>query len=621
MQKRCPVGSVFCMAHTQTGDSRQPPCYKGAMSPVVQSSSPSTRALIGRLLREYARPHLRLFLLAFAAMLLEALMTGALAKLIEPVLDEIFVAKNGAMLMPVALGVLVVFSAKALAGYGQSMLLGKIGNSAIAAMQKNVFQHLIRADLAFFHTHPTGRLVSYFISDIRSLQAAVANTLTSLGKDSLTLIVLVGVMFWQDWKLALIAFFVFPLAVYPISRLGRRMRKIAGASQNEIGEMSSLLNQAFQGIRQVKTDQREAFECERTGATADRLCVLNNKGNRVRAAASPMMEALGGLAIVAVILYGGQQVIAGTKTTGNFFSFITAFLMAYEPVKRLSRLNTQLQEGIAICERVYTLLDTPITICDAPDAAPLRIQGGRVDFEDVRFRYGDNTEALKGIRLTIPAGQKIALVGASGGGKSTIVNLIPRFHDLSAGVIRIDGQDIAQVTLESLRRNIALVSQDVVLFDDTVGANIAYSRPEAREDEIIAAAKAAAAHEFIMGLPDGYETRIGAQGVKLSGGQRQRLSIARALLKDAPILLLDEATSALDTESERRIQDALQRLMQGRTTLVVAHRLSTIQDADCIHVIADGQIVESGSHAQLLALDGAYARLYRMQFGATPELV
>ena len=582
---------------------------------------PTTRKLLSRLLREYARPHLRLFLLAFAAMALEAAMTGALAKLIEPVLDEIFVAKNGAMLMPVAIGVLLVFSFKALAGYGQSMLLGKIGNASVAEMQKRVFAHLIRADLAFFHANPAGRLVSYFISDIRTLQAVVANALTSLGKDSLTLVVLVGVMFWQDWKLALIAFFVFPLAVYPISRLGRRMRKIIGASQSEIGEMSSLLGQAFQGIRQVKADQREDFESLRTGAVADRLCVLNNKGNRVRAAASPMMEALGGLAIVAVILYGGQQVIAGTKTTGNFFSFITAFLMAYEPVKRLSRLNTQIQEGVAICERVYALMDTPITITEKPDATPLRVSGGTITFHDARFSYHDGTEALRGISLAIPAGQKVALVGASGGGKSTIVNLIPRFHDLTAGAIRIDGQDIRDVTLDSLRQHVALVSQDVVLFDDTVAANIAYSRPDATEAEVIAAAEAAAAHAFITALPEGYHTRIGAHGVKLSGGQRQRLSIARALLKDAPILLLDEATSALDTESERRIQEALQHLMQGRTSLVVAHRLSTIQDADCIHVVAGGKIVESGRHAELLTLDGAYARLYRMQFSTTPESV
>ncbi len=602
----------------QIGDTPLLSCYKAAMS---SASAPTPRTLLTRLLREYARPHLRLFLLAFAAMALEAMTTGALAKLIEPVLDEIFVAKNGAMLIPVAIGVLVVFSFKALAGYGQSLILGKIGNTAVAEMQKRVFAHLMRTDLAFFHANPAGRLVSYFISDIRTLQAVVANALTSLGKDSLTLIVLVGVMFWQDWKLALIAFFVFPLAVYPISRLGRRMRKIIGASQAEIGELSSLLGQAFQGIRQVKTDQREDFEGARTGAVADRLCVLNNKGNRVRAAASPMMEALGGLAIVAVILYGGQQVIAGTKTTGNFFSFITAFLMAYEPVKRLSRLNTQIQEGVAICERVYRLMDTPITITEQPNAAPLQISGGAITFAAAQFRYPDGTEALRGISFTIPAGQKVALVGASGGGKSTIINLIPRFYDLTAGRILIDGQDISVVTLESLRRNVALVSQDVVLFDDTVAANIAYSRPDASDAAIIAAAEAAAAHAFITALPEGYDTRIGAHGVKLSGGQRQRLSIARALLKDAPILLLDEATSALDTESERRIQDALVRLMQGRTTLVVAHRLSTIQDADCIHVIADGQIVESGSHAELLALDGAYARLYRMQFSTTPELV
>jgi ATP-binding cassette, subfamily B, bacterial MsbA len=582
---------------------------------MIVSPDAPPRTLLVRLIREYVRPHRALFGLAFLAMALEAATTGALAKLIEPVLDEIFVARNANMLTPVALGVLVVFVFKALGGYLQALLLGQIGNRVVADMQKQLFRHLIHADLAFFQARQAGALVAHFTSDIRLLQSVVSNAFTSVGKDALTLMVLVGVMFWQDWRLAVIAFVVFPVAIYPISRLGRRMRKITTNAQHEVGTLASLLGQAFQGIRQVKADHQEGFEITRTSRTIDALMFIINKANRVRAAASPMMEALGGIAIVAVILYGGQQVIAGTKTTGNFFSFITAFLMAYEPVKRLSRLNTQLQEGVALCARVFQLMDIPATITEAADARPLRITGGTVTFAAARFAYADGTEAVKGISFTVSAGHKVALVGASGGGKSTLINLIPRFHDLTDGSISIDGQDIRSLTLESLRRQIALVSQDVVLFDDTVAGNIAYSRPEATEAEMIKAAKAAAAHEFITALPDGYQTRIGEHGVKLSGGQRQRLSIARALLKDAPILLLDEATSALDTESERRIQDALQHLMQGRTTLVVAHRLSTIQNADCIHVIDSGTIVESGQHSDLLAQGGAYARLYRMQFG------
>lgn len=571
------------------------------------------------MIRDYVRPHWRKFIVAFLLMATEAATTGALAKLIEPVLDQIFVARNGDMLLPVALGVMAVFIIKALAGYGQAFYLGLIGNTVVAELKKRLFAKIIHADLGFFHERPTGTLVSHFTSDIRLLQSVASNAIITLGKDTLTLVTLVIVMFWQDWKLALIAFFVFPLAIYPIARLGKRMRKITGMSQHELGMMGSLLGQAFRGIRQVKASRQEGFEQQRINASVDLLTIQINKANRVRSAASPMMEALGGLAVVTVILYGGAQVIAGVKTTGNFFSFITAFLMAYEPVKRLSRLNTQLQEGVALCERVFRVMDTPIRIVDAHDAKPLHINGGAIAFHGARFFYDDGTEALKGVSLAVPSGQTVALVGPSGGGKTTIINLIPRFYDLTEGRITIDGQDVRTVTLDSLRRNIALVSQDVVIFDDTVAANIAYARQGANESEIIAAAKAAAAHDFIMAMPDGYQTRVGEQGVKLSGGQRQRLSIARAILKDAPILLLDEATSALDTESERKIQDALTHLRRGRTTLVIAHRLSTVQDADCIHVIEAGHVVESGSHRELLARGGAYARLYHLQFSGSQE--
>jgi subfamily B ATP-binding cassette protein MsbA len=345
---------------------------------------------------------------------------------------------------------------------------------------------------------------------------------------------------------------------------------------------------------------------------------LSFKATRVRSGAHPIMETLGGIAIVVVILYGGWQVVEGVRTTGAFFSFVTALLLAYEPMKRLVGLNANLQEGLAAAQRVFAVLDTAPAIVDRPDAEPLRVTAGAIRFQGVRFAYGMDEPALAGIDLEVPAGRTVALVGPSGAGKSTIMNLIPRFYDVQAGAVTIDGTDVRTVTLASLRAHIGLVSQEVGLFDDTVRANIAYGRPGASDDEIVAAARTAAADEFIRALPQGLDTRIGAHGQRLSGGQRQRLAIARAALKNAPILLLDEATSALDTESERAVQAALARLMRGRTTLVIAHRLSTVMAADRIYVVEGGRIAESGSHGELLALGGRYARLYALQFAAEP---
>jgi subfamily B ATP-binding cassette protein MsbA len=375
-----------------------------------------------------------------------------------------------------------------------------------------------------------------------------------------------------------------------------------------------LLEQTFQGIRVVKSYCMEEYERTRIRIIAERIFTLVFKASRVRALSSPIMESLGGVAITMVIAYGGHQVIHDNMDPGSFFSFITALLLAYEPMKRLANLNASLQEGLASAERLFQLMDRQPTIVDEPNSQPLNISGGRIRFENICFSYVTTKATLSGINFDVPAGKTVALVGPSGAGKSTILNLIPRFYDVDKGVITIDGTDIRDTTLKSLRRSMALVSQEITLFDDTIRANIAYGQKGASEDEIIQAAKNAAAHDFVVNMPEGYDTYVGESGTKISGGQRQRIAIARAMLKNAPILLLDEATSALDTESERSVQVALRRLMQGRTTLVIAHRLSTVIDADLIHVIDNGTVAESGSHKELIDKDGIYARLYHMQF-------
>jgi subfamily B ATP-binding cassette protein MsbA len=404
--------------------------------------------------------------------------------------------------------------------------------------------------------------------------------------------------------------------------LGKRIRKVTINTQEELGQFTTLLEQTFQGARVVKSYSMEEYEKNRVREIAERIFILVFKSSRVRALASPIMESLGGIAITMVIAYGGYQVIHDNMDAGTFFSFITALLLAYEPMKRLANLNASLQEGLAGADRLFKLLDRQPTIIEKRDATSLIVTGGEIQIENIHFSYVTGKETLLNVGFTVPAGKTVALVGMSGAGKSTVLNLIPRFYDIDIGKISIDGADIRDVTLRSLRDAIALVSQEIILFDDTIRSNIAYGRQDASEDEIISAAKNASAHEFIMNMPGGYNTYVGEHGTKVSGGQRQRLAIARAMLKNAPILLLDEATSALDTESERNVQAALSKLMQGRTTLVIAHRLSTIMDADLIHVMDKGTIKESGSHTELMAKNGIYARLYQMQFSdeASPKV-
>lgn len=575
----------------------------------------STANLLGRLFRESMRGYARWFFAALACMALMAAATAASAWLMEPVVNDIFVNRDESMLMPVGLAVFAVFIVKGLANYGQATLMAYVGLRIVTDNQNRLFDKLSRMDVKFFQDSNTGGLISRFLVDINQMRGAVSNAWVSLGKDAMTLIGLIGVTFYQDWQLALIAFFIFPIALLPIVKLGRRMRKVTANTQREMGLFTTLLEQTIQGIRVVKAYSMEAYERARVSEIVERVFNLTMKAERTRALSSPIMETLGGVAVGTVIFYGGYRVIHGNTDAGSFFSFITALLLAYEPMKRLANLNAALQQGLAGADRLFQMLDMEPAIQEAPDAralpAPIK---GAVEFRNVGFAYTPDRKTLDDLSLTVPAGKTVALVGPSGAGKSTILNLIPRFYDVTDGAVLVDGEDVRGLTFGSLRGAMALVSQEVTLFDDTVRANIAYGRAGAGEDEIIEAAKNAAAHDFIAALPMGYDTLVGEQGVKLSGGQRQRLAIARAMLKNAPILLLDEATSALDTESERQVQAALDTLMTDRTTLVIAHRLSTVVRADLICVIVGGRVAEQGSHAELLARGGHYKHLYELQF-------
>lgn len=578
----------------------------------------NTHKLVKRLVDEFARPYVRIMIGGFICMGLVALMSVASAKLIEPIINDIFVARRSDMLLPITAAIFLVFFIKGLATYGESVSLAYVGQRIIADIQKKMFAHVITCDLAFFHQTSTGELVSRFTNDINKLNSAVTGTLINIGKDGFMLSAFVVFMFYQDWFLASISFFVLPVAILPVVRIGKRMRKVSTHIQERTAIFTSLLTQAFQGIRLIKSYCMEGYQIQEANKTIEDIFKRSLKASRVRSASHPVMEFLGGVAIAVVVVYGGSQVIAGKQNPGAFFSFITALLMTYEPLKRLANLNANLQDQLAAVTRIFRFLDLKPEIEDVPHAKTLKVQKGTISFENISFSYG-HEEVLTRINLHIPAGKTVALVGASGSGKSTILNLIPRFYDVCQGAITIDGTDIRQVTLHSLRDNIALVSQDVILFNESVRTNIAFGNPQALEEDILKAAESAAAHEFIVDLPQSYDTLVGEQGVRLSGGQRQRIAIARALLKNAPIILLDEPTSALDSASEQKVQLALKTLMNNRTTVIIAHRLATVMDADIIFVIDRGQVVASGRHVELIQTHSRYAQLCRAQLSPSPS--
>jgi subfamily B ATP-binding cassette protein MsbA len=573
----------------------------------------SSYLLAQRLVREHIVVYKKSFGVALLFMLLAAASTAALPYLLQPVFDDVFTHGTPSMLAFFCGAVLLAFVVKGASSYGESVVMTYVGQKIISDIQNRLFTHLMKADLAFFHKTTSGELLSTLTNDVNMMRAAMSNTVIGIGKDSFTLIFLVGVMFIQDFTLACIAFVILPGIVIPIARIGRSMRKVTFSTQEELAKFTTHVTQVFHGIRVVKAYGMGAFEAAMASSQIGHIFKLIYKSARVRSAAHPVVESLGGLAIISVIAYGGWQVMHHNRTTGEFISFIAALLLIYEPLKRLSNLNANIQEGLAAATRVFEIIDTPPSITSPVEPKVPEIQMGALAFKNVQFSYIPGRPTIHDLSFAIEPGQAVAFVGSSGAGKSTLINLIPRFYDVMCGSIEIDGLDVRHYDLGHLRSLIALVSQDIALFDMSAIDNIRYGSPDASDEDVYKAAKDAAAHSFIEKMPEGYATLIGENGVKLSGGQRQRIAIARAMLKNAPILLLDEATSALDTESERQVQKALKELMKGRTTIMVAHRLSTVIEADCIYVLEHGRIVEQGSHAQLIAKDALYAKLWEAQ--------
>lgn len=549
---------------------------------------------------------------AMGCMVVVALSTAIIAYLVKPILDEIFINKNQTLLYIIPAVLIAVYVIKGAAAYIQNYFMEFIGQRIVADLQIDLYDHVVCQDTAFFAEHNTGSLTSRFLFDLHRLKQAISQTITGSLRDMTTVVGLIGVMFIQDWLLALLSFTIFPIAIYPIVRFGKHMRRYAVGQQEEMGTLSAILKESFSHNRQVKIYTMEPYETERATQSINTVFKLMVKAAKVRALSSPVMELLGGFSMAFIIIYGGSRVMDDIITTGAFFSFLTALMSLYRPIKGLANINNVLQEGLASAQRTFELMDQKPQIVDGDGAKELDMKKAEIIFDDITFGYGEEV-ALEGFSLKIPQGRTVALVGASGAGKSTVLNMIPRFFDPQKGGIRIDGKDIKSVSLKSLREHISLVTQDIAVFDDTVYNNIAYGNQNATKADVIAAAKAAAADEFIDELENGYDTRLGEDGNTLSGGQKQRIAIARAILKNAPILLLDEATSSLDTESEKKVQEALTNLMKGRTTLVVAHRLSTVVHADIICVMEKGKIIEQGTHEQLMAKNGAYRNLYKVQ--------
>jgi len=572
-----------------------------------------TKDNVYRRILGFAKPYWSRLVGAMICMVVVSGITAVFALITKNVLDDIFIKRDLFLLKIIPLAVIGLGLVKGAANFYQSYLINYVGQRVVADIRERLYSHLQTLSLSFFDRTPTGVLMARITNDVNSVQGAVSNAVTGVIKDLFTAIGLIGVLFYRDWQMAALAVLVFPLASYPFVKFGKRLRQISRRTLETMAFISTFLQETIYGHRIVKAFNMEEYENRRFSEANNRYFKYLMKRVKVRALSTPVMECLGYVGIGVFIWFGGFSVIKGRITPGDFFSFFAALALLYDPLRGLSKVNLLIQEGIAAAQRVFQVLDLETEVADAPDARPLSPFSREIEYRNVSFQYDDKT-ILKGINFKVGVGEKVAIVGSSGVGKTTLVNLLPRFYDISEGQILIDGVDIRAVTLRSLRDCIGVVTQQTLLFNDTVRSNIAYGRPEIPEELVVKAAKAADAYEFIENMPQGYDTIIGEQGVRLSGGQRQRIAIARALFKNAPILILDEATSSLDTESEREVQKALDRLMEQRTVLVIAHRLSTVRSVDRILVLADGRVKEEGTHEELMAVGGEYKKLYELQF-------
>jgi subfamily B ATP-binding cassette protein MsbA len=567
-----------------------------------------------RVAREYIIPEKKTLLISIALMMVIAGTTSIHAWLVKPALDSVFVKQDARMLLIIPIAILAITIIKGFSTYFQLLLMNLVTMRMAANMRKDLYSHYIYSDIAVLHNSSSGNMIASVINEINMIVGLISTLANGFIKQFFTLFFLIGLMFYQSLELSLVAFIGFPLAAYPIYKISRKLRNLSFTNQSTSGQFNSQMSDTLQYAKLVKSYHCEAFEVKRMSKIIESMYELGKKISKLSLISSPFVEMLGGIGVALVIWYGGHQVITGKTTPGAFFSFFTAMLMAYRPLKSLSGMNTGVQMGLAAAERFYKALDQKPTIVNKIDAIELGKAQGNIQFENVGFSYNADKAILKDVNLSIPAGKTIALVGHSGGGKSTIMNMILRFYDPSSGKILLDGHNIKDLTLSSLRKSMSVVNQEVMLFDDTVLENIRYGKEDATKEEIIQAAKLAEADDFIKELANGYESQIGQNGIRLSGGQRQRIAIARAILYNAPILLLDEATSSLDPISEHAIKKALNTLMKDRTTVVIAHRLSTVIHADCIYVISDGRVIESGKHQELLNQGGNYANLYSKQF-------
>lgn len=567
--------------------------------------------------------HWKKLAIAMVCMVVVAGATAASAYLVKPMLDDIFINRDKTKLLLIPGAAILVFFLKGAGSYGQGYLMNYVGEQIIKHFRISLYDKIIDLPLAFFYREKTGVLMSRITNDVNIVKGMVSTAVTSLLRDAFTVVALTFVVLYMDWKLALGAFLVLPAAFYPIVLFGRRVRRFSTGSQEAMADLNVFLHETFTGTKVVKIFSMESFERQRFRKRAETLFRLGMKTTIAKSLSSPVMEFLGGIGIAFIIWFGGSRVISGASTPGTFFSFLTAVMMLYDPIKKLSTLNNTIQEGIAALTRIYDVLERPSEIEDPINPAQFEsnLQSGGVGkdpggvrFENVTFSYNPDEEpVLRDVSLRVDPGEVLALVGMSGGGKTSLVNLVPRFYDVTKGRVLVNGLDVRQCSLKDLRSRISIVTQEPILFNATVRDNIRYGRMDATDEAIEQAARAAYAHGFIMGFPNGYDTPIGELGSRLSGGEKQRLCIARAMIKDAPILILDEATSALDAEAEGVVQKALANLMKGRTTLVIAHRLSTIDHADKIALIKEGRVVEQGTHAELMDQKGEYFKLQTMQ--------